>query len=1031
MLGQVNVPVRIVLDPETATSHLDHVETALTEAASRALLNARATLEKTHGVAACQHAREPVVSWSGPGLPSVTADARHRAEALVHQVLTTVQADTLPVTNLPPAGRAAVSTDADPQAGQTFVFSQGLKITARQMAQDWKTGLDDLSWQALYDLANMEEHFAGSIPAQVGVVFVLRNHRLGIRVWRFPSGDAIAGLGVRSIHTNTKVLKGGKLTVKTTAYWPQAMSTYRLRYGGSARASDQMEKAFIDNVGAEIDPARNADLVAAAKEWAARERNDGINSFLILEIDGREFLITSKSDYARDLDAELVPLVRDVPVRKKRKKQAGGGPPGKGATKRPDASRAGESDAAAGAIGPGTAGETAGSGTGDGGDAGDAGGQATGAATASSATGGRVQPRGGSLGETLQGDHIWPSAGFATKPLVCEPFMREPPADALVDDHGMLARMRFLAAALEVPECRYLGMFALNCAEVIAGRAWSIGVSSIDAATTTRVTVRPDGSGNNGFVDISPGATPDFEYLRLLGRVSRDLHAFASGVASAYRDPANAALIQPYSEGRPDVGSWVLHFLMTFREQLTSGYMYLFAETCRMLLLQQLRSSKEGIQGRLSRFEQTLAFFTDTLYILGETAVQLSTLRTAIRHARTTYATGSVRDVLSVPELMQVDEGPPVELPPPIQSISERILTVVGGASVTRKGGQLVATFQNRDWTVADLDAAIALRRGLVNRVDPMFLQVADLDQLFGSAQRDKDYLRRYLRAQLDEMLKANGAMTDKASSSFTGAFFALEASQYVRREGAKGWYGLRFELQGIHLLADQQLRPSIGDDPLYDEGISAAISRKADFDDMLSLFSGVGIIALSLLCAPLGALVTGLVVAGAGVALAVHDVREADRQLELYRALEDPELFQRWQDVQLAQLMATISIAFAVFDVVGVAGEAAHVIVGTTRQALRVAERGGVGMAVHSVGRTVRRQAVRNMTEQMIMKAARQALTQLAINEVLNLLLPEVITPILVPWMQDQAREHGTLPEVNAILATLTAQGTTQGITP
>src|SRR5206468_3001514 len=110
----------------------------------RALLNARATLEKTHGVAACQHAREPVVSWSGPGLPSVTADARHRAEALVHQVLTTVQADTLPVTNLPPPSRAALSTDPDPQAGQTFVFSEGLKITA-QMTQVWKTGLDDLS----------------------------------------------------------------------------------------------------------------------------------------------------------------------------------------------------------------------------------------------------------------------------------------------------------------------------------------------------------------------------------------------------------------------------------------------------------------------------------------------------------------------------------------------------------------------------------------------------------------------------------------------------------------------------------------------------------------------------------------------------------------------------------------------------------------------------------------------------------------------------------------------------------------------
>lgn len=43
---KVNVPVHIVIDPEAATSHLDHVETALTAAVRRALLNARATLRR-------------------------------------------------------------------------------------------------------------------------------------------------------------------------------------------------------------------------------------------------------------------------------------------------------------------------------------------------------------------------------------------------------------------------------------------------------------------------------------------------------------------------------------------------------------------------------------------------------------------------------------------------------------------------------------------------------------------------------------------------------------------------------------------------------------------------------------------------------------------------------------------------------------------------------------------------------------------------------------------------------------------------
>jgi hypothetical protein len=380
--------------------------------------------------------------------------------------------------------------------------------------------------------------------------------------------------------------------------------------------------------------------------------------------------------------------------------------------------------------------------------------------------------------------------------------------------------------------------------------------------------------------------------------------------------------------------------------------------------------------------------------------------------------------VLAVPLVVADSDGVSTTLPAPIESVSPGILAVVGDVPVERRGGRTVVTYRDRVWTVDDLDAEIGRRRGLLNVVDPMFLQVADLDRLFGDAQRNPVHARGYLMNLLSEMGKANEGMTRKASQPFTGAFFALEASQYFRREGVHGWYGLRYDLQGIHLLADQQLRQATGADPLYDQGINAAIGHKADFDELLSVFSTVGIIALGFLCAPLGALVTGAVMAASGVALAVHDVREADRQLDLYHSLEDPELFLRWQDVQLAQLMATLSIAFAVFDAAGAAGEAAHAIVGTARQALRVAERGGAGMAVRYVGRDVRRQVIRNMTDKVIENAARQALTQGAIVEVVNLLLPKVIEPVLVPWLRDQAREHGTLAEVDEALGTLADKG-------
>jgi hypothetical protein len=298
---------------------------------------------------------------------------------------------------------------------------------------------------------------------------------------------------------------------------------------------------------------------------------------------------------------------------------------------------------------------------------------------------------------------------------------------------------------------------------------------------------------------------------------------------------------------------------------------------------------------------------------------------------------------------------------------------------------------------------------------------VVDLDELYVRSQGDPGYASRYLSGLLSEMAKANEGMTRKASSSFTGAFFALEASQYLRREGGRDSRGLRFELSGIHLLADEQLAAVTGYDRLYSEGVNAAIGRKADFDDFVRGFATFGIIVLSVLCAPLGALVTAAVVGTAGIALAVHDVHEADRLKEEYRALEDPELFLRWQEVQQAQLMAQLSIAFAVFDVIPL-GKLAHAVVGEAAHALRVAERAGVGMAARSLARSARRALLRNMTAEILGHAAIQAVTQAAVGEVMNVLLEPVIKAVLVPWLRQEALEHGDPAEVQAILAELAA---------
>lgn len=630
-------------------------------------------------------------------------------------------------------------------------------------------------------------------------------------------------------------------------------------------------------------------------------------------------------------------------------------------------------------------------------------------------------PAGGPLGASEGGDRLWPTTGVEGEQLVCKPYLAEPPADELTADHGLVAAMRRIAAALEVPECAYLGNFARNAARVVAGRARGIGLAAVRATSTTDVTVRHDGQGNNGFLDIRPGASPEFDYLRMLAGIARQVSDFGTDVVSCYLDRRNAGLVRVDPDRDPDAAGWALRFSGDFGEDMTHGYMHLYAETCRSLLLQQLRSSRQGIVARKdTNFEQTLEAFTATLDILGQTVVELTTLRRAIRHGDDVSATGTVREVLSIAKTTRY-RGETYDLPAPITYVPARILDVVGDARVERRGSQRVAVFQGRDWSVTDLDTSIGTRRGLLNQVDPLFLQVSDLESLFAGAQRDPASVRRFLADLLAEMFRANAEMTEESSDPDDGAFFALEASQYVAREGGRDWRGLKFELQGIHALADEQLRARIGRDWRYADGINRAIGRKANWDSFVAIFATVGIITLGLLCAPLGAVAVAAVTGVAGLAMTALDVLEADRQTDLYRSLENPELFLRWQEVQLAQLMAGLSIAFSVFDVVNV-GRAAHVIVGVARRGLRVAERAGVGMAVRSIGRSARRELVRNMTQEIMENAVRQAVQELVIVEVMNLLLPRVITPILVPWLRQQALEHGTLAEVDAALGPLAA---------
>ncbi|MEU6273022.1 hypothetical protein ABZ871_11510 [Streptomyces populi] len=609
--------------------------------------------------------------------------------------------------------------------------------------------------------------------------------------------------------------------------------------------------------------------------------------------------------------------------------------------------------------------------------------------------------------------NVWPVTGVDDEELVCAPYAGEP--SLLELPHGgsrLKESMLRISRLLDVPDdCLYPGMFTVNCARVIATRAHGVGLATRDSTATTEVTVRGDGKGNNGFLDLRPGQAPELKFMRLLGEVAGLVRGLADDVAATYEHQANADALRPYA-GQPaaQAASWGLAFLKDVRRHLTAGCMYMYAETCRVLLLQQLRSSRAAIEERRGGHkEQTLLHFAQALDVLGASVVKLLVLRRAVRHAERTSVTGTVRHVLSARET-KYRGGPHAssyEAPAPIGAVDAQILNQLDDARIERRATAYVAVHGERTWTVGRLEEGINARRALVNQVDPLFFQVEDIEQLLRSTHADPAHLAAYLTALLDKMASANAEMTRGAKEDGSGAFFALETSRWIPNAGGRDHRGIQYELKGIHGMADEELKPYVGGLPEYALGVNLAIGRKAHLDSVLKVAGTAGIVVLALLCAPLGATAAGLVSGTAGVALAYREYKEAEEHGQLYRSLEDPEALLRWQEVEADQLMASVGLAFALVDLVHTTVSAA--IVGGAARSVRAARLAAHARGVH-VATQVWRDIVAQTTEELLKHALAQAVTQIAVMEVMDELTAKVLGPVITEWSREQGLLHGTL---------------------
>ncbi|WP_030489677.1 hypothetical protein [Micromonospora chokoriensis] len=676
-------------------------------------------------------------------------------------------------------------------------------------------------------------------------------------------------------------------------------------------------------------------------------------------------------------------------------------PPGGGIGSGAAGTGAGSGNGSASGPGSGTGsgpGGTGGLGTGSG-PGGDAGGSA-GDGTGGARRGGFVfDPSSPSAPPGVEGRRFPAVTGAHSELRACAPYNGEPELAALGPDGDELRRlMDDIAFRLQMGEpCRYPANFCLQAAAMLRGRAAAISllVGSAEREAFTRPV--PEGSGRLGPLDFRPVASPAVQFLRHLAGVVPRLDRLAQLVMGRYSQPEHFARIQG---GWIDTSaSWNLHFIQAFSPAVKGAVGQLFMVGSQAMLVQLLLSSRTGIDARIAHFDRYAPIFERLIVSQLTDYAELQGLRERLRRHEAARWVSAHTDLGGGTLATVSMANPSTAWYGAARAISSAFLATEAALSSPGAAGEIVerdGTTRIRDshavlWTLAEIEQALVIQRGEAEGIDPLVKQITDLPDVLARFAGDRSAIRDELWRVLQDMRRNNTEMLGRARTDARFAFRSSRISEHIPSATIPRG---RFALQGIHLVTHQQIGEFFGANLYYATGVDDLFSTELGREALSAFAVMVGIIALSLLCPPLGFVV--------GVAVAAVDVAHAHQRERLYSSMLDPELVLTRTEVEVELFAAYLGLALSLIPEAGTIGGAA---VRGGRVALRFGVRAGL--------RAARGYVVRRVTRQIIEAASRDLLqgflTEILLNEVLERVVQKLMEPVLA-YVEREAMLSGAV---------------------
>lgn len=586
--------------------------------------------------------------------------------------------------------------------------------------------------------------------------------------------------------------------------------------------------------------------------------------------------------------------------------------------------------------------------------------------------------------------------------LVCEPFHGEASLEELGEAGRRLnSLIGRIAWRLQMPECQYPAQFLINASKVWGGRVAGAKGFAGERSASIRAT-KSDQANEGGLGDIGfqPAPSPVIDTIKHLGGTIPLMTELLEAIHATYREPANAAKLHGHSQNNGAHFSFELQKEYFFEIQDNIGYAFKVA--CQSHLIQLCLASRQQILERLNNFPNYWPIFDSLLRTLVAEEGELRMLREALESHIATSTDIDMQSAVSrtvdnwrnarrnVIALFSSSSSSAI-----LENAQDRVGDATTKATVHRLNGQWVVRDRNgKDWTREELANAIGIRATQGREIDPLLSKLTDLPDVQRIAEEAPGDAKNYIRALLNEMLEDNDEVTREVEADAHHAFTRGQISEDLVNPTVRG---INVRLGGIHLVAHEAIYDSFRGDQHYESALRKIFGievGKAELLVVVEFIATVGIVAVSILCPPVG-LAAGAVMAGINYGVAHENA-------EVTNALFNADQVTSTANSELELFMGELEVVMAAIPFAGKAlGTAARGGRAVLQQGLRQASRG----AFRGMSRGLARQIGTNMRRGI----ARQILQEVVQEQVSGKLMEQVLGPVLQEVVNELELSRGT----------------------